>query len=65
MITLQLDIAQTVGIAAVLLVVGDLCKKYISVFNAERKEEKISISTIDDIFEHRDRIISSAKNYLS
>ncbi|MDX9990271.1 type I restriction endonuclease [Thiothrix unzii] len=40
-------------------------KKYISVFNAERKEEKISISTIDDIFEHRDRIISSAKNYLS
>ena len=31
MITLQLDIAQTVGIAAVLLVVGDFIKKHISV----------------------------------
>lgn len=31
MITLQLDIAQTVGIAAVLLVVGDLVKKHVSV----------------------------------
>ena len=31
MITLQLDIAQTVGIAAVLLVVGDFVKKHVSV----------------------------------
>ena len=31
MITLQLDIAQTVGIAAVLLVVGDFIKKHVSV----------------------------------
>lgn len=31
MITLQLDIAQTVGIAAVLLVVGDLVKKHVSI----------------------------------
>ena len=31
MITLQLDIAQTVGIAAVLLVVGELVKKHVSV----------------------------------
>jgi len=30
-ITLQLDIAQTVGIAAVLLVVGDLVKKHVSI----------------------------------
>lgn len=31
MITLQLDIVQSVGIAAVLLVVGDLVKKHVSV----------------------------------
>ena len=31
MITLQLDIAQTVGIAAVLIVVGDFIKKHVSV----------------------------------
>ncbi len=40
-------------------------KKYISVFTSERKEEKILISVIDDIFEHKERIISSVKNYLS
>lgn len=33
MITLQLDIAQTVGIAAVLLVVGEFFKKHVNVFN--------------------------------
>ena len=33
MITLQLDIAQTVGIAAVLLVVGDFIKKHVSVLS--------------------------------
>lgn len=40
-------------------------KKYISVFGSDRKEEKILISIIDDIFEYREKIITSVKNYLS
>ena len=40
-------------------------KKYLSVFGADKKEEKISVSLVDDIFEHKDKIIASVKNYLS
>lgn len=40
-------------------------KKHLSVFNAEKKEEKIQISSVDAIFEHREKIIASAKNYLA
>lgn len=40
-------------------------KKYLSVFGADKKEEKISVSIVDDIFEHKDKIIASVKNYLS
>lgn len=39
-------------------------KKYLSVFSAEKKEEKIAISNVNDIFEHKEKIISSVKNYL-
>ena len=39
-------------------------KKYITVFSADKKEEKIPVSSVDDIFEHRDRIVASAKNYI-
>jgi predicted type IV restriction endonuclease len=39
-------------------------KKYLSVFNSDRKEEKILIATVDDIFEHREKIIASANIYL-
>lgn len=40
-------------------------KKYISVFGLEKKEEKISIAKMDDIFDYRERIVASVKNYLS
>ena len=40
-------------------------KKYLSVFGSDKKEEKISVSIVDDIFEHKDKIIASVKNYLS
>lgn len=39
-------------------------KKYISVFTSDKKEEKIPVATIDDIFEHRKKIIASANVYL-
>ncbi|MDP3010066.1 MAG: hypothetical protein Q8N30_13485 [Methylococcales bacterium] len=39
-------------------------KKYLGVFGIDKKEEKILISTIDDIFEHKEKIIASAKNYI-
>lgn len=39
-------------------------KKYLSVFGADKKEEKILVSKVDDIFEHKEKIISSAKNYI-
>ena len=39
-------------------------KKYLSVFTADKKEEKIPVVTVDDIFEHKDKIIASAKAYL-
>jgi len=40
-------------------------KRYMSVFTADKKEEKIPISTVEDIFEHRDKIVASAKLYLA
>lgn len=39
-------------------------KKYLSVFGVDKKEEKILISSIDDIFEHKEKIITSASNYI-
>jgi predicted type IV restriction endonuclease len=39
-------------------------KKYISVFTSDKKEEKIPVATIDDIFDHRQKIIASANLYL-
>lgn len=39
-------------------------KKYLGVFGIDKKEEKILISTIDDIFEHKEKVIASAKNYI-
>jgi hypothetical protein len=32
-------------------------KKYLSVFSADKKEEKILISVIDDIFEHKEKVM--------
>lgn len=40
-------------------------KKYISVFGIDKKEEKILISKVDDIFDHKEKIIASVGNYLS
>jgi hypothetical protein len=34
------------------------------VFTSDKKEEKIPVATIDDIFEHRKKIIASANVYL-
>jgi predicted type IV restriction endonuclease len=39
-------------------------KKYLSVFTSDKKEEKIPVASIDDIFEHREKIIASANTYL-
>lgn len=39
-------------------------KKYIGVFDAGKKEEKLAVSSIDDIFSYKERIIESVKNYL-
>lgn len=39
-------------------------KKYISVFSADKKEEKIAVSSVDDIFEHKEKIVASAKNHI-
>ncbi len=39
-------------------------KKYLSVFGADKKEEKIPVTVVDDIFEHREKIVASVKNYL-
>lgn len=40
-------------------------KKYLSVFGADKKEEKIHVPSLDDIFEHREKIVASVKNYLT
>lgn len=39
-------------------------KKYIGVFTSDKKEEKIAIANVDDIFDHKERIIASANIYL-
>lgn len=39
-------------------------KKYLCVFDTDKKEDKILISIIDNIFEHKEKIIASAKNYI-
>lgn len=39
-------------------------KKYLAVFNADKKEEKLLISSVNDLFNYRDNIIASCKNYL-
>jgi predicted type IV restriction endonuclease len=39
-------------------------KKYLSVFTSDKKEEKIPVATVDDIFEHKEEIIASANVYL-
>jgi predicted type IV restriction endonuclease len=39
-------------------------KKYLSVFTPDKKEEKIPVAIVDDIFEHKEEIIASANTYL-
>lgn len=39
-------------------------KKYLAVLDLEKKEEKLPLSRIDDLFNYRDKIITSCKNYL-
>lgn len=39
-------------------------KKYLAVFDAEKKEEKLPISGINDLFLYREKIVESCKNYL-
>lgn len=38
-------------------------KKYIGIFGADKKETKIEISTIDDIFNYSDQLIETTKTY--
>jgi hypothetical protein len=38
-------------------------KKYLAVFNADKKEEKILLTGINDLFLYRDKIIASCTNY--
>jgi hypothetical protein len=40
-------------------------KKYLCVFDADKKEIKILISAIDDIFEYKEKIIASVNNSLA
>lgn len=42
----------------------DGSKKYLSVFGIDKKEEKIPVSRVDDIFEHKEKVIASVKNYI-
>lgn len=39
-------------------------KKYLSVFTSDKKEEKIPVAIVDDIFDHREKIIASVNTYL-
>ena len=39
-------------------------KKYLAVFNADKKEEKFHVSSLNDLFAYRENIIASCKNYL-
>ena len=38
-------------------------KKYMGLFGEDKKETKIEISTIDDIYEHQDKLISTVSMY--
>lgn len=38
-------------------------KKYISIFDAEKNETKIEISSLDDIFNYADQLLSSVEHY--
>jgi len=40
-------------------------KKYLAVFDADKKEEKLPITGVNDLFMYRDKIIESCKNYLN
>ena len=40
-------------------------KKYISVFNDEKKEEKIEINSIEDIYKYSDRLLATLSRYES
>lgn len=39
-------------------------KKYLAVFNSDKKEEKLHITSVNDLFTYRDNIITSCQNYL-
>lgn len=39
-------------------------KKYLAVFNADKKEEKLPISGVNDLFTYREKIIASCQNHL-
>jgi hypothetical protein len=39
-------------------------KKYLGVFGADKSEEKIPVSAVDDIFDYREKIIASVNNYI-
>lgn len=40
-------------------------KKYVAVFDADKKEEKLPVSCVNDIFSLKDKIIDSCKTYLA
>ena len=40
-------------------------KKYLEVFNSEKNGEKFLVTEIDDLYQHKDKIISSLQTYLS
>lgn len=40
-------------------------KKYISVFNDEKKEEKIEINSIEDIYKYSDKLVATLSRYES
>jgi predicted type IV restriction endonuclease len=39
-------------------------KKYLGIFDSDKKEEKFPITNINDLFNYRENIIASCKNYL-
>lgn len=39
-------------------------KKYLAIFDADKKEEKLPVSSVNDLFNYRENIIASCKNYL-
>ena len=40
-------------------------KKYLEVFNSEKNGEKFLVTGIDDLYQYKDKIISSVQTYLS